>query len=248
MPMSVGWTGQPPSSPYPRKAFYSAMGRADCRGGAGWREPRVLRDAAVNAPKNGSSRAVSAQRGAGVGEVDAPRRPRRQTTCPPAPARPARLVRNRAQGVWGLYQWIQGTSMAAPHAVGVAAIIVAQRGRCDVARGGLTLAPDTVEGILEGRRRTRRARPRSRSCTRKRRGLRPTRCARGRRTSTASTATASSTLWRRRRRAAADRAHRLSRGAALAPGGIVQNWWITSRNAESTRRAGVGPEIVGRRR
>jgi subtilisin family serine protease len=57
-------------------------------------------------------------------------------------------VRTCAQGTCALYQWIQGTSMAAPHAVGVAAIIVAQRGRHDSARGGLTLAPDTVERIL----------------------------------------------------------------------------------------------------
>jgi lantibiotic leader peptide-processing serine protease len=57
-------------------------------------------------------------------------------------------VRNCAQGVCALYQWLQGTSMAAPHATGVAAIIIAQRGRRDAAQGGLTLAPDTVERIL----------------------------------------------------------------------------------------------------
>lgn len=41
-----------------------------------------------------------------------------------------------------------GRAPAAPHAVGIAAIIVAQRGRRDRARGGLTPAPDSFELIL----------------------------------------------------------------------------------------------------
>jgi subtilisin family serine protease len=46
------------------------------------------------------------------------------------------------------YQWIQGTSMASPHAAAVAALIVARYGHRDRAHRGLTLDPDRVEQIL----------------------------------------------------------------------------------------------------
>ena len=58
------------------------------------------------------------------------------------------VVRDCANGICAYYQLIQGTSMASPHAVGVAALIVSKYGAADPAHGGLTLAPSTVESVL----------------------------------------------------------------------------------------------------
>lgn len=49
----------------------------------------------------------------------------------------------------GYYQYLQGTSMAAPHAAGVAALVVSEYGKKDRAHPGtLTLSPDKVEKVL----------------------------------------------------------------------------------------------------
>ncbi len=57
-------------------------------------------------------------------------------------------VRDCKGSTCAYYQWIQGTSMASPHAVGVAALIISKYG--DRSHGGITLNPLLTQAYLEG--------------------------------------------------------------------------------------------------
>ncbi len=58
------------------------------------------------------------------------------------------VVRDCKGSTCAYYQYLQGTSMAAPHAVGVAALIVSRFGHTDRAHGGLGLAPASTRAHL----------------------------------------------------------------------------------------------------
>ncbi|MCW2882995.1 MAG: peptidase [Sphaerisporangium sp.] len=60
------------------------------------------------------------------------------------------VVKDCAGTTCAYYQYLQGTSMASPRAVGVAALIVSKYGYRDPRNSGKTLAPDLVEAILKG--------------------------------------------------------------------------------------------------
>ena len=118
----IGVTSVGPSK---RKAYYSDYGveQADVAapGGDAFDRPPARPENLILAAYPESVGRIEDRDGNGTPDIDADGNP---TT-------PAVVKQGDAY-----YQWIQGTSMAAPHAVGVAALIVAQYGKSDRSNPG----------------------------------------------------------------------------------------------------------------
>ncbi|UGS35383.1 S8 family serine peptidase [Capillimicrobium parvum] len=132
----IGVTSVGPSE---RKAYYSDYGveQADVSAPGG-----DFRDnfgtSLYRSPTNLILAPYPASLAAANGDID-------ETGTPTTPF----VVADCTSGTCSYYQYLQGTSMAAPHAVGVAALIVARYGRRDRQNGGVRADPDLVEQVLK---------------------------------------------------------------------------------------------------
>jgi subtilisin family serine protease len=127
------------TGPSGRKAYYSNYGTEQSDVSAPGGDAYDTANGRLN-PKGEVLAAYPEHLAVAVGDVDAAGNP----TTP-------MVVKDCEGDVCGYYQYLQGTSMASPHAAGVAALIVSRYGRKDLAHPGtLTLPAAVTEQILLG--------------------------------------------------------------------------------------------------
>jgi subtilisin family serine protease len=132
----IGVTATGPSG---RKAYYSNYGTEQADVAAPGGDYRDFPGTDKNAtPGNLILAPYPESVGRAAGDIDA-------AGSPTTPF----VVKDSNNGRTAYYQYLQGTSMATPHVVGVAALIVSQYGKRDRSQGGLTLPPDKVQSIMQ---------------------------------------------------------------------------------------------------
>jgi subtilisin family serine protease len=133
---SRGVVGVSSTGPSTRKAYYSNYGTEQtdiaAPGGDAYDSPNNMLN-----PQNLVLAAYPEALGRASGEIGSDGTP--QTPF---------VVRDCKGTDCAYYQYLQGTSMASPHAVGVAALIVSRYGHQDKGTRGLTLSPDRTEQLL----------------------------------------------------------------------------------------------------
>ncbi|CAB4902637.1 unannotated protein [freshwater metagenome] len=121
-----------------RKAFYSNWSLEQTQVAAPGGDTRDLFGTPqYRSPQNGVLAPYPEALARSAGDVDAAGEP----TTP-------FVVKDASSGRPSYYQYLQGTSMASPHAAGVAALVVAAEGRRDRRGGGVTLDPKRTERLL----------------------------------------------------------------------------------------------------
>jgi subtilisin family serine protease len=135
---TTGVVGVSATGPSGRKAFYSNWSLAETQVSAPGGDTRdFFGTDRYRSPQNGILAPYPAAVARATGDVDAAGEP----TTP-------YVLKDTSGGTTSYYQYLQGTSMASPHATGVAALVVAAAGRKDRREGGVTLDPRQTERLL----------------------------------------------------------------------------------------------------
>jgi subtilisin family serine protease len=133
-----GVVGVSSYGPSGKKAFYSNWSYNETQVSAPGGDTRDFYGTPrFRSPQNGILAPYPEAAGRAAGDIDAAGEPTTDF-----------VVKDASGGVTSYYQYLQGTSMASPHAAGVAAVVVGSAGHRDWRAGGLTLDPRLTERLL----------------------------------------------------------------------------------------------------